>query len=276
VAASPIVFLSDFGLQDEFVGTCHGVIARIAPDARVIDLTHGVPRGDILRGALLLRGALPYLPADAVLLAVVDPGVGGERRPVAVRTGDGRLLVGPDNGLLCLAADALGGVVRAAEITSVVLRPTSSTFHGRDVFAPAAAHLARDDDIEALGPAVELATLVRVTPPPAVADAGRLSAPVLSVDAFGNVQLGAVLSDLAASGLDEAGSLTLRGGSPVAAVRGDTYADVDEGALVLLVDSSGWLAVACNRGDAAALLRVAPGDTLEITAGEDAGLSRGR
>jgi S-adenosylmethionine hydrolase len=267
VAASPVVFLSDFGLQDEFVGTCHGVVARIAPGSPVIDLTHGVPRGDVLRGALLLAGALPYLPDDAVLLAVVDPGVGGDRRGVAVRTGDGRLLVGPDNGLLSAAWDALGGVALAVEITSpsVVLRPTSATFHGRDVFAPAAASLAAGEDIRTLGSPLDADTLVRLERPQPVIGAGTLDARVLSVDGFGNVQLGATAEDIERAGLADAAHVVVRGGEAVRSALGDTYGAVDTGAFVLLVDSSGWLAVACNGGDAAQRLGVAPGDTIEIS-----------
>jgi S-adenosylmethionine hydrolase len=268
VAASPIVFLSDFGLGDEFVGTCHGVVARLAPDARIIDLTHGVPRGDVLRGAIMLRGALPYVPEDAILLAVVDPGVGTDRRPLAVRTAGGRLLVGPDNGLLSPAWASLGEVETAVEVASpsVVLEPISATFHGRDVFAPAAAHLATGEDLRRLGPEVDLGSLVRLDVPSAAAADGSLRAPVLSVDAFGNVQLAATEVDLGRAGLREALDLVVRAGrESLPAARGRTYAAVQEGALVVLVDSSGWLAVASNRGDAATMLRVAPGDEVEIS-----------
>ena len=109
-----ITFLSDFGLQDDFVGTCHGVMKRIAPDAEIIDITHGIPPQQVLQGSLVLCNTLPYMPVG-VHLAVVDPGVGSHRRPLALRTGDGRLLVGPDNGLLLPAADTLGGVAEAHE-----------------------------------------------------------------------------------------------------------------------------------------------------------------
>ena len=140
--APVITFLTDYGLEDAFVGVCHGVIAGICPDAHVIDLTHGVPRGNVRAGALMLRGALGYLPVG-VHLAVVDPGVGGERRAVAVRTADGRRFVGPDNGLLSLCFEAGGGLAEAVDIggSSFVLQPVSATFHGRDIFAPVAARL---------------------------------------------------------------------------------------------------------------------------------------
>jgi S-adenosyl-L-methionine hydrolase (adenosine-forming) len=270
LAAAPIVFLSDFGLQDEFVGTCHAVVARRARDARVIDLTHGIPPGDVLRGALTLAGSLAYLPEDAVLLAVVDPGVGGSRRAVAVRSGTGRFLVGPDNGLLSLAWPLLGNAVEAAEITSpeLVLRPTSSTFHGRDVFAPAAAHLADGGDLRSVGEALDPGTLVRIEAPrPAVAP-GSLTAVVLAVDRFGNVQLGAEAADLAAAGLVDASTLAVRAGTTTSSARrASTYGEAGEGELLLLIDSSGRPALACNRGDAAEELRVAPGDTVELSDG---------
>jgi S-adenosylmethionine hydrolase len=267
VPASPIVFLSDFGLQDEFVGTCHGVIARIAPDTRVIDLTHGVPRGDVLRGALLLEGALAYLPDRAILLAVIDPGVGGERRPVALRTGGGRLLVGPDNGVLSLTWRGLGGVAEAVEVrsASILLQPTSATFHGRDVFAPAAAHLAGGGELSELGAPVDPETLVRVDPPEPEIAPGSLTACVLAVDSFGNVQLGAAATDLDGAGLGGAAVLAVRAGAESSrASRAETYSAVGAGELVVLVDSSGRVAVARNRGDAAMLLSVAPGDWVEI------------
>jgi S-adenosyl-L-methionine hydrolase (adenosine-forming) len=267
VGAAPIVFLSDFGLQDEFVGTCHAVVARRAPAVRVIDLTHGIPRGDVLRGALTLAGALGYLPEDAVLLAVVDPGVGGSRRAVAIGSGTGRFLVGPDNGVLSVAWSILGDVAYAASITSpdVVLQPTSFTFHGRDVFAPAAAHLAGGGDLRLLGDAVDPATLVRIEAPRPTVAPGSLTAIVLAVDLFGNAQLGADAGHLAAAGVRGGTALAIRAGATTkTARRADTYGDGGEGELLLLVDSSGRLALACNGGDAAGELRVAPGDTIEI------------
>src|SRR4029079_12150635 len=142
--ARVLTFLSDYGHDDDFVGVCHGVIARTAPDARVIDITHGIPRHDIRSGALVLRRALPYFPAG-VHIAVVDPEVGAERRAVALRTAeDERLLVGPDNGLLALATERCGGAVEVVEIgrSKWRLDPVSHTFHGRDIFAPVAAWLA--------------------------------------------------------------------------------------------------------------------------------------
>ena len=156
----PIVFLSDYGRSDSFVGICHGIMTRIAADVRIVDLTHSVPRQDVLRGAVELARAIAYMPADGVYVAVVDPGVGSDRRAVAAAAGSS-LLVGPDNGLLSLAWEVLGRVDAAVEIESeaVVLAPVSRTFHGRDIFAPAAAHLAAGMLLEDLGPAVDVATL---------------------------------------------------------------------------------------------------------------------
>ena len=168
----PIVFLTDYGMADEFVGVCHGVMLRIAPDVRVIDLTHSIPRQDVMHGALTLGRATSYLPEDAVYVAVVDPGVGSGRGSIAVRAASGALLVGPDNGVLSLAWEALGGAEDAVEITSddVVLQPVSRTFHGRDVFAPAAAHLAVGMPLAALGSALDVDRLhVLELPGPMVA-----------------------------------------------------------------------------------------------------------
>jgi S-adenosylmethionine hydrolase len=269
VSAAPIVFCSDFGLQDEFVGICHGVIARIAPEARVIDLTHSVPPEDVLRAALVLAAAVPFVPENAVFLAVVDPGVGSRRRGIAVRTESGRLLAGPDNGVLSLTWTALGGVSTAAEIvaTEVVRSPVSPTFHGRDVFAPAAAHLALGRPLARLGPPVDPETLVTISVPvPAVAS-GEAGAVVLSADRFGNLQLALRPEDLEAAGLVDGAPIDVI--APVAnadarLVR--TFSDVPEGGLAVLIDSSGWVAVARNRGSAADTLGVSPGDRIVLRA----------
>ena len=151
-----ITFLSDFGVEDDFAGTCHGVIKRIAPEVDVIDITHGIQPTSILQGSVVLASTLPYMP-EGVHLAIVDPDVGTPRRALIVRTADDRLLVGPDNGLLVPAAERLGGIAAANEITNreYALEPIAPTFHGRDIFAPAAAHLALGLDPADLGAAVE-------------------------------------------------------------------------------------------------------------------------
>jgi S-adenosyl-L-methionine hydrolase (adenosine-forming) len=264
----PIVFCSDYGLSDEFVGVCHGVIARIAPDTRLIDLTHGIPEMNVTHGAALLSSSVRFMPEDAVYLVVVDPGVGSERRSIAVETGSGASLVGPDNGVLSLAWEALGGVARAVQITSpdVVLQPTSHTFHGRDVFAPAAARLATGADLGSLGPEIDVSTLATISMPrPQVVD-GQIRCAVLSIDRFGNVQLTAREPDLTAAGLgeqdelmldtDEAGTISLR--------RARTFSDVRPGQVALIVDSAGWLAAAVNGGKLAEALRISVGDPVVI------------
>ena len=169
-----IVFLSDFGYRNEWVGICHAVMNRIAPESPVVDLSHGVPPLDVRNGALLLVDSLPYLAADAILLAIVDPSAGRDR-DVALETEDGRLVVGPDNGLLAPTAAALGGVARAVEITSpeVVLTPVSPAFDARDVLAPAAAHLAAGAALGTLGPPVDPATLAQMTIPEPTVEHGR-------------------------------------------------------------------------------------------------------
>lgn len=265
-----ITFLSDFGLADDFVGTCHGVIATIAPDARVIDITHGIRPGRVLQGALTLANTLPYMPAG-VHLAVVDPGVGGGRRALAIRDEDGRLHVGPDNGLLLPAVDRFGGVAAAHELANpdYSLQPVSPTFHGRDLFAPAAAHLARGVDPAELGPPVDPDALVRLEIPQPQVGANRVRVTALGIDRFGNIaldlrrdQLGAV--DLAAGTRIE---LTCRG-EHFYAVSARTFADAPRGQLILYEDSYGSLALAVSNGDAAQLLRAQEGT--EILLGLDA------
>ncbi|MBV8990010.1 MAG: SAM-dependent chlorinase/fluorinase, partial [Solirubrobacterales bacterium] len=192
-----ITFLSDYGVADDFVGVCHGVIARICPQALVIDITHGVPRYDARAGALILSGSLAYMPAG-VHLAVVDPGVGGERRAIALRAADGRLFVGPDNGLLMPAAEQSGGVVEAVDVSrsQFRLQPVSATFHGRDIFAPVAAQLASGVDLAETGEPCNPDALITFALPPARHEDGALVARAIYVDRFGNVQLNAGHEDL--------------------------------------------------------------------------------
>jgi len=260
--ARPVLFLSDYGLDDGFVGACHAVIAGISPDSHVIDLTHAVPAHDVLRGALLVHGAVPFLPAHAVVLAVVDPGVGTPRRAIAVRTSSGLDLVGPDNGLLSLAWDAAGGPASVVEITrpGVMLQPVSSTFHGRDVFAPAAAHLARGATLADLGPALDPALLVALERPHAEIVDGRVHATVVAADRFGNLQLSARADEL-----PQAERVVLRWSSgDTIARRAATFASVGAGELALIVDSWGWAAVIVNQGSAAEVLGLVPGDRIEL------------
>jgi S-adenosylmethionine hydrolase len=262
------VFLSDYGLEDEFVGICHAVMVRISPESRIIDLLHAVPPQDVLRGALTLHRAIPFLAIEAVVVAVVDPGVGTPRRPIAVETvHGGRILIGPDNGVLSLAWAQAGGVAKAVEIASsaVILEPVSRTFHGRDIFSPAAAHLARGMALESLGPSLDPRSLMALRLPRASVEPGEIDAEVLSIDRFGNVQLSARAEDLAAGEMEGLSDLELQAGEWSTKVRRvETFGDVVEGEFGLIVDSTEWLAVVIYRGNAAEALALAVGDPVTI------------
>jgi S-adenosyl-L-methionine hydrolase (adenosine-forming) len=268
--ARPITFLSDYGLADEFVGVVHGVIARLCPDARVIDLGHGVPRQDVLAGSRTLARALPYTPAG-VHLAVVDPEVGARRRAVALRTAEeDRLLVGPDNGLLVPAAERFGGVVEAVEISASPwrLEPPSATFPGRDVFAPVAARLAGGAALADAGAPMEAAELVVLEPSRARQEADALVAHVVGSDSFGNAILDATHAELIERGLRLGDRVAVRaGGRRVRGTVARTFSDVASGGLLLYEDAGGSLALAVNGGDAAALLGVRAGDEVRLEGG---------
>ena len=262
---SVVTFLTDFGLQDDFVGTCHGVIARIAPGVRVIDVTHGIEPQAVLQGAIVLHNTVPYLPVG-VHLAVVDPGVGGTRRAVAVRTRDGRAFVGPDNGLLMLASDD-AGIEAAHELVDprYRLEHVSRTFHARDIFAPAAAHLAAGVEIDALGPAVDPADLVRIDVPEPLVGRTQISTTVLVIDRFGNIATNATREHVAALGLAAGDRVEVRLTlDRYYAVLADTFADAGPGELLLYEDSYGLMTLAISRGDAAGLTGVAAGSELRI------------
>jgi len=264
----PITFLSDYGLSDEFAGVCRAVIARIAPDAQVIDLTHGIPRHDVRQGATVLARALPYAPAG-IHLAVVDPGVGSPRKAVAVRVAEeDRVLVGPDNGLLATAIARLGGAVEAVDVSlsPVRLEPVSATFHGRDIFAPVAAHISLGRSPAALGEPIDARELVVLEPVEVEVESGeRLAATVSDVDSFGNVRLLASGDRAGEAGLKLGRPITVEiAGATVDAVYAFTFADVSEGDLLLYLDSSGGLALAVNRDSAAERLGVAAGDEVVL------------
>jgi S-adenosyl-L-methionine hydrolase (adenosine-forming) len=266
--ARPITFLSDYGLADEFVGVVHGVIARVCPGATVIDISHGVPRHGVLPGALTLARALPYMP-PGVHLAVVDPEVGARRRAVALRTAEeDRLLVGPDNGLLTLAAERFGGCVEAVEISHSPwrLEPVSATFHGRDLFAPVAARLAAGEPLGSAGEPIDPDALVTVQRPQPRAEAdGSFVAHALATDTFGNVLLDVGHNQLSALGLKLGRHARVETADHEAdAVFARAFADVERGTLLLYEDASRTLALAVNTGDAAALLDLHPGDEVRI------------
>jgi S-adenosyl-L-methionine hydrolase (adenosine-forming) len=263
-----ITFLSDYGYADEFAGVCHAVIATICPQAQVIDITHGVPRHDVRAGALILCAALPYLPAG-VHLAVVDPDVGAERRAVAIRVGDDRLLVGPDNGLLWLAAEVAGGVAEAVDIarSQFRLEPVSATFHGRDIFAPVAARLASGAALADAGEPFDPDQLVRLELPLAKVEGGVLVATVVYVDRFGNLQLNVEHHELTETRLKLGRSVALEVGPDVShhAHYALTFADVAAGDLLLYEDAQRRLAIAVSHGSAAELLGIGVDDELRIS-----------
>ncbi|MFJ7157713.1 S-adenosyl-l-methionine hydroxide adenosyltransferase family protein [Streptomyces sp. NPDC101118] len=269
-----ISFLTDYGLYDGFVAACHGVIARIAPDERITDITHLVPARDIRRGAAVLAETVPYLPDGSVHVAVVDPGVGTGRRAVVLVSARGDLLVGPDNGLLPEAAGALGGLVAAYEIKSpaVLAARVSHTFHGRDVFCPAGAHLAAGTPVAEVGPELDPASLVRLHAPVCRRDpaTGEVVGEVRTVDHFGNVQTAIGAGPLAESGLvpgpGAAVLLRLTGrAQPLRVPFGRTLGDVPPGELVAFLDSAGLFTVAVNCGDGASRLGVRPGSTVVVS-----------
>lgn len=266
-----ITFLSDYGQLDEFVGVCHGVMARRCPTARVIDLTHSIPRHDVRAGAIMLRSALPFLPAG-VHLAVVDPGVSAvgrhARRAVALRTVEREhLLVGPDNGLLMPAAERLAGVAEAVDIgeSPERLQPVSRTFHGRDIFAPVAAALAAGEPLTSVGEPLELQQLRRFGLPSAEISNGVLTVHVLRSDTFGNLILDAGDEQLVALGAMLGDTLTICHAGAVRAARyAATFAEVTPGELLIYEDATRMVALAVNRGSAAELLGAGADDELTV------------
>ncbi|MBO0805149.1 MAG: SAM-dependent chlorinase/fluorinase [Nocardiopsaceae bacterium] len=207
-----LTFLTDYGLEDGFVAACHGVGFQIAPNARIIDITHLVPPGDIRRGAAVLTQAVPYLPR-AVHVAVVDPGVGTSRRGIAVASASGSVFVGPDNGLLSWAVESSGGAVAAVSLTNRELwldDTVPATFHGRDIFMPAGAHLAAGTPFDAAGSPLDVSDLVTLPRPGSRVSGSTASGEVLTVDRFGNVQLSITAADAAAVGASAGETIRLR------------------------------------------------------------------
>jgi hypothetical protein len=274
VAGRPpfVSFLSDYGRADEFVGVCHAVMLDIAPDLRVVDVTHEIPPFDVRAGALALVRAIQYLP-EGVVLAVVDPGVGTERRCIAVEV-DNATLVGPDNGLLAPAVAMLGGPLQVVELTApkYQLRAPGPTFAGRDVMAPAAAHLAAGVAIAALGPEVDPVLLTpALVPLPNVDDDGRITGEVLWVDRFGNCQLNVAPEQLEAAGakVGDALEIAVSDAAGVGSVRRArwvrTFAHAKPSELVVLVDSYGMCSIALDRRSAARELGAAAGSAVTVS-----------
>jgi S-adenosylmethionine hydrolase len=261
-----ITFLSDFGLKDDFVGTCHGVIKRIAPEAQIIDITHGIPATSILQGALVLSNTIAFMPVG-VHLAIVDPGVGGPRRPLALRDAEGRVYVGPDNGLLLPAANRTGiDVAHELANPEYALDSISRTFHGRDLFSPAAAHLAMGVPLADLGPPVDPEGLVRLDLPEHVVEEGAITATLLYVDSFGNIALNLDRDDVEALGIVSGTRVELElSGERYYAIMARTFADARPGDVILYEDSYKNMSLAISRGSAARMLHASPGQDIRIT-----------
>jgi S-adenosylmethionine hydrolase len=261
-----ITFLTDFGLEDDFVGTCHGVMKRIAPDVEIIDITHGIPPQGVLQGALTLANTLPYMPVG-VHLAVVDPGVGSTRRALALRDGDGRFHVGPDNGLLIPAAEKLGGIAEAHELANpeYALESVSRTFHGRDLFSPAAAHLALGVPLADLGPPIAVDALARLDIPQPEVGTNRIRAKIISIDRFGNMQLNVERDDLDRIDITPGTRVEVElMGERYYAVAARTFADARSGDIILYEDAYRNVAIAISGGNAAEMFAARAGQDVRI------------
>jgi S-adenosyl-L-methionine hydrolase (adenosine-forming) len=268
----PISFLSDFGERDEFVGVVHGVLAKLAPESRVIDVGHGFPRGNVRAAALALTRAIQYLP-EGVCLAVVDPGVGTSRRALAAETSWGTF-VGPDNGLLSPAVAMVGGATRIVSIENpeAMIPSPGETFHGRDVFGPAAALIAAGEAaLEDLGPVVSDDGVVPLLLPLTEVEGSIVSGEAWWVDTFGNVETNIAPEDLEKIGVARGGALTVKVGSTLHTVPWVTsYGDVAEGETLVHVDSVGLMALAVRGGSAAEELNLAEGVSVSLAGSRSA------
>jgi S-adenosylmethionine hydrolase len=262
-----LTFLTDYGLEDGFTAACHGVAAQIAPQIPVVDITHLIPGGDVRRGAAVLAQTIPYFP-PAVHVAVVDPGVGTDRRGIAVAAGDA-ILVGPDNGLLSWAVSLAGGPRTAISLTNKEMwlnAEAAPTFHGRDIFMPVAARLAAGADLASAGTEVEIDDLVTLPPPSSRVLEGKAEGEVLTVDTFGNVQLSISAADAASIGIRYGRSVVIRCGRRLLTVPyRETFGSVAPGELVAFADGSGMVSLAVNSGDAAQRLGLPPGAHVSVS-----------
>jgi len=263
---APIALLSDFGYRDHYAGVMRGVISSIAPEASIVDITHGIPPQNILAGALALRESWRYFPARTIFLVVVDPGVGTERRAIAVETRSGARLVGPDNGILWMAAHR-AGFKRAVELRSkrYFLPEQSSTFHGRDVFAPVAAHLWNGVGLGRLG--VLTTEIERLTLPAPVEHEDCVCGIVVYVDGYGNLVTNVPRSkveSLRARFPTRTLLVRIHKSAPIAVSR--SYGDVQKGAPTALFGSFEMLEIAVREGNAAALLAAGPGSHIRVRA----------
>jgi len=260
-----ISFLTDFG-PDSAAAVCRGVMLSIARDAQIVDISHSVRKYAIRDGAFLLQASLPWMPIG-VHVGVVDPGVGTPRRPIGILTGRGDVLIGPDNGLFPAAAEKLGGIreARVLENRAWMLERTSTTFHGRDIFSPVAAHLAIGGDFAEVGTAVDSASLVRIAFPEPEVGEGVLHSAIVYVDSFGNLRLAGETADLVRAVGDLPAGRALRvefgaanGSGPIVETVpwARTFGEIPAGKPLLYEDSSGRLGYADNQADVARRLGV--------------------
>jgi S-adenosylmethionine hydrolase len=265
-----VSFLSDYGRADEFVGVCHAVMLDLVPELHIVDITHDLPPFDVRAGALALVRAVQYVP-DGVVLAIVDPGVGTDRRCVAVEV-DGGFLVGPDNGLLAPAVAMIGGPLRVVALDNpdYQLPAPGPTFAGRDIMAPAAARLAAGVAISEFGPEVDPVTLAPgLVPLPNEQDDGSLQCEVLWIDRFGNAQLNVAPELLSGRGVEPGGTIGVRIGDRERRARWvRTFSDAKPAELVVLTDSYGMCALALDQRSAAAELKLRPGHAVTIVTPE--------
>jgi len=258
-----ITLVTDFGLRDEYVGVMKGVILGRNPDARIVDLSHGIDPQDVRQAAYLLKAAYPYFPAGSVHTAVVDPGVGSQRAILAARY-DGHVFLAPDNGLLSgiWEENSPDALVRV-ENKALFLEPVSHSFHGRDIFAPIAAHLSLGMDIGALGPALALDQAVHLAFPRAELQADdQLSGQVIAIDRFGNLATNISGTRIAHANPD---AVVIRVGHHCITGISASYSGVREGRALALIGSRGSLEIAVNRANAARRLNVAKGAPVVVT-----------
>ena len=265
VRMRPICFISDYGLADVLVGTCKGVMMGIATGVPIIDMTHTIPGFDVIRGAEALRHATRYMPEGSVYLAVVDPGDKTERRALAAEVRSGAYLVGPDNGILLPAAEALGSIVRAVQLTNprYHVHPVSSAFHGRDVFSPVAAHLAAGADLADMGEGVMPASMVSLDFPGFQREAdGGVVAEIINIDRFGNARLSVMQEDLNLP-YDTPLEIGIRD-EVIEARYVETFGTAEDGDLVTVPDSHWRLSLAVNKGNAARALLLSVGEEVRL------------
>ena len=265
-----IGFLTDFDVKDDAVGICKAVMDRVAPGVRIIDITQQVTPFDIEEGARFLAGSAPYFPSNAVFVAVVDPGVGSTRKAIIAQSKVGQFFVLPDNGLLTLVADR-DGIAAAREITNpawMIGAALSSTFHGRDIFSPAGAHLARGDDWTTAGPVVDVGKLVRLQIQSATIDAAGLHGKVLGVDGpFGNLVLNIPAEVFARLGYAIGDQVpVVLGGHEYRFPLVKTFSDVAVGAPLFYIDSRGRLSLGINQRNFSETYKISAGTGLIIAA----------